>query len=208
MKNKSLIFVISLIFIVLLSSSVAFAEDSSDIQTATNNEVEVQESGDVATLQDDNLQSSSHTIAAGSTSQQIQDEINSMDDGDVLNFENGEYSDICIYVNKSITINGNGAKLIGYDTPSKDNTPSIITNTTQYGGYGIGNLATFYVIKASNVIVNNLTIIGGAHSGSSTAGPAYSNALVYVESSNNLKFTDNKLEGSSWGLYLRSQMMQ
>ena len=40
-----------------------------------------------------------------------------MHDGDVLNFEKGEYKDICIYIDKNITVNGNGAQLIGYQTP-------------------------------------------------------------------------------------------
>ena len=31
------------------------------------------------------------------------------------------YNDICIYIDKNITVNGNGAKLVGYDTPSKNN---------------------------------------------------------------------------------------
>lgn len=173
----------------IFASSAVFAEDASDVQ---DNNILASENGDVLT-------SSNYTISAGSTIDQIQNTINSMSEGDVLNFESGTYSDICIYVNKSITINGNGATLIGYDTPSKDNTPSIITNTTANGGYGITNLATLYVIQANNVAINGLNIVGGANSAAT-----YSNALVFVTSANNLTFINNSLDGSSWGLYLQN----
>jgi parallel beta-helix repeat protein len=121
-----------------------------------------------------------------------------MSDGDTLNFEAGEYRDICIYINKNITVNGNGATLIGYDTPSKDNTPEIIWKATNESGYAIGNLATLYIVKTTGVTINGLTIIGGANSAST-----YSNALVYAMNSNNLTFNNNVLNGSSWGLYLQ-----
>ena len=200
MNNKRLILSLLLVFVVLLSSSVVFAED-------TANADDVQQVNNIDTIgktvvQDEQL-SSQHTVKSGSTGADIQATLNSMKDGDVLNLENGTYTDVCIYVNKSITINGNGATLIGFDNPSKDTTPSIITNTTADGGYAIGNLATLYVVKANNVTLTGLNIVAGAKSSSSTAGPAYSNALVYVESSNNLVLKDNILDGSSWGLYLR-----
>ena len=83
---------------------------------------------------ENNKLSSSYDITIGSDSATIQNTINAMEDGDTLNFEAGEYRDICIYVNKSITINGNGATLIGYNTPSQNNTPSIIYNKTSDNG--------------------------------------------------------------------------
>ena len=200
MNYKCLILSIFLIFVVLLSSSAVFAEDTANID-------DVQQINDVdtvkeAVVQDEKL-STEHTVVAGSTGADIQATLNNMNDGDVLNLENGTYTDVCIYVNKSITINGNGATLVGFDNPSKNTTPSIITNTTKNGGYAIGNLATLYVINANDVVLTGLNIVAGANSSSSTAGPAYSNALVYVESSNNLVLKDNVLDGSSWGLYLR-----
>ena len=198
MKNKSLILAIFLILVVFLSSSVVFAEDSSDIQAANGDELELQQNNI-----DDVQASSTYTIKSGSTSDEIQSTINSMSDGDVLNFEEGDYANVCIYINKSITVNGNGANLIGYDNPSASNVPSIITNKTANGGYGIGNIATLYIVRADNVNINGLTITGGANSGSETAGPAYSNALVYVTYSNNLIFKDNVVDGSSWGIYLQ-----
>ena len=200
MKNKSLILSIFLIFVVLLSSSAVFAEDSANIDDVQ--QIEDEGAVNEAVVQDEPI-STAHTVPAGSTGADIQATLNNMQNGDVLNLENGTYTDVCIYINKSITINGNGATLVGFDNPSKNTTPSIITNTTSSGGYAIGNLAVLYVVNANNVVITGLNVVAGANSSSSTAGPAYSNALVYVESSNNLVLKDNILDGSSWGLYLR-----
>ena len=196
MKNKSLILAIFLVLVVFLGSSAVFAENSSDIQSATADEIELQQNNI------DNALTSNYTINAGATSEEIQNTINSMSDGDTLNFEEGNYADVCIYINKSITVNGNGANLIGYDNPSASNVPEIIKNSTSEGGYGIGNVATLYIVS-NNVTISGLTITAGANSGSETAGPAYSNALVYAEYSNNLIFENNVVDGSSWGIYLR-----
>ncbi len=188
MNKKRFMLAILLISVLCLGSSAVFAEDAeniadSDIMAVDNNVV---------------YSSSNHTISSGSTSDQIQDTINNMNDGDELNFESGTYSDICIYVNKSITINGNGATLIGYDTPSINNTPSIITNKTADGGFGISNLATLYVVNANNVTIKGLNIVGGANSAST-----YSNTLVFVTNSHNMTFIDNTIDGSSWGIYIQ-----
>lgn len=203
MNKKSFILVIFLVFIVFLSLSNVNAENSFNNNLTTNNNLEIQESQNITVLSqnnDNNELSSSYDIHVGSDSSTIQNKINTMKDGDILNFEKGEYSNICIYVNKSITINGNGATLIGYATPSKDNTPSIIYNTTNNGGYGISNFATLYILGTSNnatknVIINGLTIIG--------QNTNYSNSAIYCEYCKNLKLLNNTIRGSSWGLYYR-----
>ena len=197
MDRKHYILAISLFLIVFLCSSVSFAQDNTtDMPTVPkNNDMTILNEGDSNV----NQTHSQHTITVGSDSATIQNEINSMNDGDILNFETGTYNDICIYVNKSITINGNGAELVGYDTPSKDNTPDIIYNDTDKGGYAIANFATLYVVKADNVVISGLKITGGANSAAT-----YSNALVYAMNSNNLTFKNNVLYGSSWGLYFQS----
>lgn len=192
MNKKKFILAILLILIACLSTSSVFAENATDIQY-----------DDSLAIDNNDVLTASHTISPDATSDDIQNTINSMSDGDTLNFENGTYTDICIYINKSITVNGNGATLVGFDNPSKSTTPSIITNSTADGGYGISNLATLYVLSADNVTLTGLNIVAGENSASSTAGPAYSNALVFVDSSNNLILKDNVLDGSSWGLYLR-----
>ena len=193
MNKKSLILAILLIFVVIISSSSVFAEN-------VNTDDNLQQNDDIAiiTQSSDDKLSSEQTIVAGSNSTAIQEKINSLSDGDTLNFEAGEYKDICIYINKNITVNGNGAKLIGYDNPSQNNTPEIIYKTTEENGYAIGNLATLYIVKTNGVTINGLTIVGGANSSST-----YSNALVYAMNSNNLTFKNNTLDGSSWGLYLQ-----
>ncbi|MBQ9161103.1 MAG: right-handed parallel beta-helix repeat-containing protein [Methanobrevibacter sp.] len=189
MNNKSFIMAVLLVFIVILSASAVSAEDAT--LQGTDDAAEIIQADEVSTP-------TTVTIAAGSSSATIQEKLNNLSDGDTVNFEAGEYKDICIYVNKNITINGNGAKLIGYDNPSKNTTPEIITNATADGGYAIGNLAVLYVVKTTGVTINGLTIVGGANSSAT-----YSNALVYATYSDNLTFTGNTLDGSSWGLYLQ-----
>lgn len=196
MNKKGYILVISLVLIMLFCLSTVYAKDT-DLNANT-----LEKSNDVTILNegDSNVSQihSQHTVKVGSDSDSIQNTIDCMNDGDILNFETGTYKDICIYVNKSITINGNGAELIGYDTPSKSNTPEIIYNDTGKGGYAIGNFATLYIVKADNVVINGLKITGGANSTSN-----YSNALIYAMNSKNLTFKSNVLEGSSWGLYFQ-----
>ncbi|WP_405295713.1 right-handed parallel beta-helix repeat-containing protein [Methanobrevibacter sp.] len=193
MNKNNLILAILLVFVVIISSSAVFAEEISDTDS-------LQQTDDVSTISqgDDEKLSAQHTINAGSSSSEIQDTINSMSDGDTLNFEEGTYTDICIYINKNITVNGNGAKLVGYDNPSINNTPEIIYKPTNESGYAIANLATLYIVKTTGVTINGLTIIGGANSSST-----YSNALVYAMNSDNMTFNNNVLDGSSWGLYLQ-----
>jgi len=193
MNKKSLILAVLLLFVVIVSSSTVFAQD-------TDGNAQLMESDDEAIISqsNDNVISSQHTISAGSDSAAIQEKINSMSDGDTLNFEAGEYKNICIYINKNITVNGNGATLIGYDNPSKNSTPEIIYKSTEENGYAIGNLATLYIVKTTGVTISGLNIIGGANSSAT-----YSNALVYAMNSNNMTFKNNTLDGSSWGLYLQ-----
>lgn len=189
MNKKSLIIITLLVFIVILSVSSVSAEDAT---LKGNNNV-------IGTIQADEISTPiTETVTVGSSSADIQEKINGLNDGDILNFEAGEYKDICIYVNKSITINGNGAILTGYDTPSKDNTPEIIWKPTNESGYAIGNFATLYVVKATGVTINGLSIVGGTNS-----AKTYSNTLVYAMNANNLTFNGNILDGSSWGLYLQ-----
>ena len=193
MRKNRLILAVLLIFVVILSSNSVFAED-----TADDGQLEQIDDMDIMEETDDSKLSSQQTIVAGSNSSAIQETINGMSDGDTLNFEAGEYKDICIYIDKNITVNGNGATLVGYDNPSKSNTPEIIWKATNESGYAIGNLATLYIVKTTGVTINGLTIIGGANSSST-----YSNALVYAMNSNNLTFKNNTLDGSSWGLYFQ-----
>lgn len=118
MNKQNFIIAILLVFIVILSSNSVFAEDSTDITT-------LQENDDVADIiqAGESPTPKTETVSAGSNSSVIQEKINGLNDGDTLDFEAGEYNNISIYVDKSITINGNGAVLKGYDTPSGTNTP-------------------------------------------------------------------------------------
>jgi parallel beta-helix repeat protein len=187
MNKKTFLLAILLIFVVCLSTSSVFAEDATDIQ---DDDILAIDNNDIVI-------STERTISPGATSDEIQNALDSMSDGDTLNFEKGTYSDICIYVNKSVTINGNGATLVGYEIPSINNTPSIITNKTADGGYGITNLATLYIVNAPNVTIKGLNIVAGANS-----ALTYSNAVVYASSAENLTFVNNTVDGSSWGIYL------
>ena len=93
MNKKGLILSIFISLIVILSSediSNANSDDSASSPIA-NDAVY----GEITT-------SSNYTVHTGSNSSTIQNIINSMHDGDVLNFEKGEYKDICIYIDKNI----------------------------------------------------------------------------------------------------------
>lgn len=182
--RKLLLTGIFLVFIVLIGSNMAFAEDISQ-----NDVIAINES--------DDIQTSSQTISAGSNSTEIQNIIDSMSDGDTLNFEQGTYTDISIYIDKSITINGNGATLIGYDSPGENNTniPTKVRDTTADGGYAITNFATLYLLNTTNLSMNGLTIVGIDSS-------IYSNAALYISQVSGLKLEKNTIDGSSWGIYM------
>ena len=87
MNKKSLILTILLVLIVFLSASAVSAENTTNTDDSS-----------------DILSTSQITIETTDSNDQIQTKINSLKDGDTLNFQTGEYKDICIYVNKSITI--------------------------------------------------------------------------------------------------------
>ena len=182
MLNKKLLLSVLLMFIVLFGVSTAAA---SDIETTDTTQSDA----------DIEVYSTEYTIAAGSDSATIQDTINQMQNGDVLNFENGTYNDICIYVDKNITLNGNGAILNGYSNPTA-NVPDIITNTTANGGYAIGNAATLYIINTNDVTISGFTIVG-------LNDTTYSNTAVYAQNNRNLTIEGNEIVGSSWGIYLQ-----
>ena len=192
MNTKKIILSIFLVFIVLLSSSMVFAEDVSDNSSSSDDVLAISEN--------DNIQTSSQqTISAGSNSTTIQDTINGMSDGDTLNFEEGTYTDICIYIDKSITINGNGATLIGYSSPGVNNTniPEKVRATTAEGGYAVTNFATVYLLNAENIVMSGLKIVGLDDS-------IYSNAALYISQAKGVKVDNNTIEGSSWGIYMTS----
>ncbi len=198
MNKRSLFITTFLVFAIILGSSVVFAEDTSDITTATD-ELGLQENSDVNDIiqsTEDAKLSTSYDIKSGADSNTIQTTINNMSDGDTLNFEEGTYNDICIYVDKSITINGNGAKLIGYENPNENTTPNKVTTPTQAGGYGIGNYATLYVINTTNVVISGLSIVG--------QNPAYGQAAVFANTANNLTIEKSTITGGYWGIYLQT----
>ena len=182
MNKNSLILAILLILVVFLTISVVSAENTTDIYSAN-----------------DNTTPSEITIKTTDTNKQIQTKINKLTDGDVLNFEKGKYRNISIYVNKSVTINGNGATLYGYDTPSADNTPKIVMDKTTDGGYAISNYATLYILKTDGLVLKDLNFVGGKNS-----AKTYSNCLVYNYFSNNTKVSNVTLSGSSWGIWFQN----
>ena len=190
MHKKSLIITL-LVFTIILSSTAVFAEDMTDDKLELDKNSNVNE---IIQSSEDLKLSTSYDISNTSDSKTIQDTINNMSDGDTLNFEEGTYTDICIYVEKSITINGNGAQLIGYENPNENTTPDRVITPTSAGGYGIGNYATLYVINTTNVVINGLTIVG--------QNTAYRQAAVYASETNNLIIENSTVTGGYWGIYL------
>lgn len=187
MNKKSLILAISLVLIVLLGLSAVSADDSTDNVVANAS------------------QPREVTVETTDTNDQIQTKINSLNDGDILNFQQGEYKDICIYVNKSITINGNGSTIYGYDRPSVNTTPDIIMNTTATGGYAITNLATLYILKTDGLVLKDINFVAGANSGTDKGADArYSNCVIYNYFSNHTTITNISVDGCSCGIWLQN----
>jgi parallel beta-helix repeat protein len=192
MDNKKLFLGIFLVFIVLMGSSAVFAEDISQDIDLHDTAIAISENNDIQSA-------SEQTISAGSNSTTIQNVIDSMSDGDTLNFETGTYTDICIYIDKSITINGNGATLIGYSSAGENNTniPIKVRATTAEGGYAVTNFATVYLLNSSDITMSGLTIVG-------LDKEVYSNAALYIGQVKNILIDSNTIEGSSWGIYMSS----
>jgi parallel beta-helix repeat protein len=188
MNKKSLILTVMLVLIVFLAASAVSAQNATD--AAGDSEV---------------LSSAEVTVETNDTNDQIQTKINSLNDGDTLNFQPGEYKDICLYVNKSITINGNGATLYGYDRPSINTTPEIIINKTTDGGYAITNLATLYILKTDGLTLKDINIVAGANSGTDKGTDSrYSNCVIYNYFSNHTTITNTSIDGCSWGIWFQN----
>ena len=195
MNKKSLILSILLILIVFIGAASVSAQELSDADDSA-----------LDATQDTSLATGNEiTINNGDTNDQIQTKINSLKDGDTLNFEKGEYKDICIYINKSVTVNGNGSTLYGYDNPTNDQIPDIIMNTTSTGGYAITNKATLYILKTDGLVLKDLNIVAGANSGTDEGADArYSNCVIYNYFSNKTTITNVSVDGCSWGIWMQN----
>ncbi|WP_295601998.1 right-handed parallel beta-helix repeat-containing protein [uncultured Methanobrevibacter sp.] len=197
MHKKTLILTIFLVLIVFLSASIVSAETITEDDDTTNDILEIEDSN--------TLTAKEVTIETTDTNEQIQEKINMLEDGDTLNFQKGEYKDICIYVNKSVTINGNGSTLYGYDRPSENTTPDIIRNTTSTGGYAITNFATLYILETKGLVLKDISIVAGENSGTDKGGDArYSNCVIYNYKSNQTTITNTTIDGCSWGIWFQN----
>ena len=195
MNKKSLILSIILILLVFISASAVSADDISDVDDLTLDESQ------------DTIQATSKEVTINTTdsNDQIQAKINTLEDGDTLNFQKGDYKDICLYINKSVTVNGNGATLYGYDNPTNDDIPDIILNTTQTGGYAITNKATLYLLKTDRLVLKDLNFVAGANSGTDKgADSRYSNCVIYNYFSNHTTITNISVDGCSWGIWFQN----
>jgi parallel beta-helix repeat protein len=198
MNKKSLILAVLLVLTVFLATSTIYAEDASNIDNNASDILEVSEDNDIAT-------SNEVTVETTDTNDQIQAKINSLNDGDTLTFQKGTYENVSLYVNKSITINGNGATLKGYDTLSNATINPIIFDKTTEGGYAITNLATLYLLETKNLVLKNITIVAGAHSGTSIGKDSkYSNAVIYAYKTNLTTISNTTIDGCSWGIWLQN----
>ena len=196
MNKKSLILVSLLLLIVFLGTSAISAEEIADTDDTSISEVS--EDNDI-------IASDEVTINTDDTNDKIQEKINGLKDGDTLNFQKGDYHDICIYINKSVTINGNGATLYGYDNPTDDKIPDIIMNTTNNGGYAITNKATLYILKTDGLVLKDLNIVAGANSGTDKgADTRYTNCVIYNYFSNKTTLTNTTIDGCSWGIWFQN----
>ena len=197
MNKNHLISAISLVLIVFLSASVVSAETVADNDSTDSDILEIEDSPTISAQE--------ATVTTTDTNEQIQAIINSLSDGDTLNFEPGEYKNISLYVNKSIIINGNGATLYGYNKLSNVTIDPIIQNKTSEGGYAITNLATLYILKTDGLVLKDINIIAGAESGTSLGKDSrYSNCVIYSYYANNTKISNTTINGCSWGIWLQN----
>ena len=196
MNKKSLILAISLVLIVFLSASIVSAETIADYDATDS---DVLETEDTSTTLAQEV-----TVKTTDTNDQIQETINNLNDGDTLNFEKGDYNDICLYVNKSITINGNGATLHGYDNLVEQDKriPDKILNTTADGGYGITKVATLYIIQTKGLVIKDINIVAGENSSTDKVDNKYSNCVIYSEKTTNTQIINTTIDGSTWGIYV------
>ena len=198
MTKKSLILTVLLVLIVFLSASAISAEDASNINSTDCDMLEISEDNDIAA-------GSEVTVNTTDTNDQIQTKINSLKDGDTLSFQKGTYENISLYVNKSITINGNGATLKGYDTLSNNTINPIIFDKTADGGYAITNLAILYILETKGLVLKDINIVAGANSGTSMGKDSrYSNAVIYAYKTNSTTITNTTIDGCSWGIWLQN----
>ena len=201
MNKKSLILAFLLVSIVFLATGVIYAEDTSNIDNIDDNVLEVQEDNDIAT-------SKEVTIETTDDNNKIQEKINTLEDGDTLNFQKGDYHDICIYINKSVTVNGNGSTLYGYDNPTSDKIPDVIMNKTTDGGYAITNKATLYILKTDGLVLKDINFVAGANSGTAsptgTDDPKYTNCVIYNYFSNRTTISNISIDGCSWGIWFQN----
>ena len=149
------------------------------------------------------------TITSGMTSAEIQETINSMNNGDTLIFEeNAVFEDICIYIDKNIKVIGNNATLKGMNSVSYDYVPEIVTNRTSAGGYAIPNIAVLYVLNTTNAVISNLNIVANYPKYTMPCQPgtenynAYYTTGIYGGLSKNLVITGCTITGASWGIFL------
>ena len=149
------------------------------------------------------------TITSGMTSAEIQETINSMNNGDTLIFEeNAVFEDVCIYIDKNIKVIGNNATLKGVNSVSYDYVPEIVTNRTSAGGYAIPNIAVLYVLNTTNAVISNLNIVAKYPGYTMPCQPgtenynAYYTTGIYGGLSKNLVITGCTITGASWGIFL------
>ena len=187
MNRKSLILTIMLTLMIFLSASVVSAADDTDF-----------------TLTADETTHAEVTVNTTDTNDQIQAKINSLNDGDTLNFEKGDYNNISLYVDKSITINGNGATLHGYDNLVEGDSrlPDKILNQTTQGGYGITRSATFYIIQTNGVVLKDIKIVAGANSGTDKVDNKYTNCVIYCEKAAKTQIINTTVDGCTWGIWI------
>ena len=104
-----------------------------------------------------------YNVPSGSTSSQIQAIIDSMEDGDSLNFpKDAVFNDISIYTDKNIRIFGNNATLIGYNRLNATDVPEKVRNQTADGGYAVAYYAVLYTLN--NTHTSFLAAHGKYHS--------------------------------------------
>jgi parallel beta-helix repeat protein len=147
-----------------------------------------------------------YTVPETYTNEQIQTMIDSMSDGDSIEFyQNAVYNDICIYTDKNIKIFGNNATLVGFNNIDLSNVPEKIRKSTNQSGYAIAYRAVLYVVNCTGAVVSDLNIRaqypGYDTTKATTTTDEYKTAGIYATGNKNMVITGCDVSGASWGIF-------
>lgn len=204
MKNsKKIIFSVLILFVIITIGCVSAATSSNDTTISDSNSLSVQNIDNSSSIvTDDNTKTATTINIDNSMSNtDIQGKIDNAKDGDIINFANGTYENTNLVINKTLTLNGNGATLTGVPTKGRS---SIVNPAGTYNGI-------FYIENCNNTIINGFNfVVDNSKLSTSTKtnndggiiASTQSNVIIY--NTTNVKFINNTVSGGRYGIFVTS----